>query len=267
MGIFQSLQTWQDWIEGCEIIIGTDHKSLAGIKKSKLPRRMQRFVDILEHFDPTIIYRRGKSNHLADWLSRPPPEVTTFPISRYDPVRDNPSESSSRNLPDAERLTWIDLHFIAECLHHNITLPINLPESWVQQNFNAHNGSTYRVLYNKFLKIRHYGKLVTSLIKLHEDQAHCSFGTLIRESRQYLWHADVILAAQEAYKTCTRRQLVTQPIDIHSQDAFRPVQAPVLFTRWGMDNTGPVRHNNQSAYLCTTIDHCQELRIDVIGIQ
>jgi len=33
---------------------------------------MQRFVDILEHFDPKIIYRPGRGNTLTDWLSRPP---------------------------------------------------------------------------------------------------------------------------------------------------------------------------------------------------
>ncbi|KAI0993827.1 hypothetical protein K3495_g14357, partial [Podosphaera aphanis] len=108
LGIVQALQTWQDWIEGCDIIIRTDHESLAGIrKKSNLPRRMQRFVDILEHFDPTIIYKRGKSNYLADWLSRPPTKVTTFPIQGFDPVHEDSTSQMHFKIPDIERLTWI----------------------------------------------------------------------------------------------------------------------------------------------------------------
>ena len=75
LGIVQALQTWQDWIEGCDIFIRTDHESLATIrKKPNLPRRMQRFVDVIEHFDPTIVWKRGKFNHFANWLSRPPPK-------------------------------------------------------------------------------------------------------------------------------------------------------------------------------------------------
>ncbi|KAI0992856.1 hypothetical protein K3495_g15328, partial [Podosphaera aphanis] len=220
LGMVQALQTWQDWIEGCEIIIRTDHESLAGIrKKSNLPRRMQRFVDVLEHFDPTIVYKKGNSNHLADWLSRPPNKATSFPIARYDPVHSDSRNSPSNALPDAERLSWIDLHSIAEFLQHRVTLPENLPEPWVKLNFATHNGSTYRVIDNKFLIIHHYGKLVSALVKLHEQSAHCSIGALIRESRNHLWHPDIVLAA------------------------------------WGMDHTGPVRHNGQSAYLCTSIDH------------
>ncbi|CAD6502900.1 BgTH12-02574 [Blumeria graminis f. sp. triticale] len=48
---------------------------------------------------------------------------------------------------------------------------------------------------------------------------------------------------------------MTQPVDIHLQDTLRPVQVPAPFTRWGMDHTGPVRHNSLAAYLCTAIDH------------
>ena len=48
---------------------------------------------------------------------------------------------------------------------------------------------------------------------------------------------------------------MTKPIDIHKQGTLHPVQAPMPFTRWGMDHTGPIRHNNQSFHLCTAIDH------------
>ncbi|RKF59708.1 hypothetical protein OnM2_058035 [Erysiphe neolycopersici] len=48
---------------------------------------------------------------------------------------------------------------------------------------------------------------------------------------------------------------MTKPINIHEQDILRPVQAPPPFTRWGIDHTGPVRHNGQSAYIYTAIDY------------
>ena len=87
--MIQALQTWQHWIEECDIVIRTDHETLAGIRKTtNLPRRMQRFVDVLDHFDPTIVGRKGNSNHLADWLSRPSTNKSALPISRYDPVHE-----------------------------------------------------------------------------------------------------------------------------------------------------------------------------------
>lgn len=210
---------------------------------------MQRFIDILEHFDPTIVYKRGKSNHLADWLSRPPMTVTSFPIRNFDPVHNDAASSFHFKIPDIEKLSWIDLQSIGEHLLHKTPLPSNLPESWVKKYFSSHDGNTYRFYNNKFLKILHYGELVKALIKLHEDNTHCSIGTLIRESRQSFWHLDIVLAAQEAYKTCPRCQIMTQPVDIHSQDTLRPVQVSPLFTRWGMDHTSPVRHRSRN-FIC-----------------
>ncbi|KAI1005703.1 hypothetical protein K3495_g2512 [Podosphaera aphanis] len=124
LDIIQALQTWQDWIEGCDIIIRTDHERLASIrKKPNLPPRMQRFVDVIKHFDPTIIWKRGKSNQLADWLSGPPSNVSTFPIAGYDPVHENTQTTlPSTEPPDPERLNWIDLQAIVEYLQHNIPL-------------------------------------------------------------------------------------------------------------------------------------------------
>lgn len=78
LAIVQALQTWRDCIEGCEIYIRTDHESLAAIRKQKaLPRRMQRFVGILENFNTKMFWRKGKTNYMADYRSRPSLMQTT----------------------------------------------------------------------------------------------------------------------------------------------------------------------------------------------
>lgn len=166
---------------------------------------MQRFLDVFKHFDPMIVWKRGKSNHLADWLSRPPSDVSAFPITGYDPAHDcAPNFIRKRTSPEPERLNWIDLQAIGEYLQHSIELPKCLPLEWVKENFAVHKNSTYRVLNGIFLKILHYGELVNELKNINDRNAHCSNGTLIRESRQRLWHPDLILVAQEAFKTCPR---------------------------------------------------------------
>ena len=68
-----ALNKWRSWIEGMPITVVTDHQSLAGLRKQKdLTNRMRRFLDTIEHFDPLIVWKPGKSNVVADWLSRPP---------------------------------------------------------------------------------------------------------------------------------------------------------------------------------------------------
>ncbi|KAI0995567.1 hypothetical protein K3495_g12611 [Podosphaera aphanis] len=99
LAVVQALQTWRYWLEGLEIFIRTDHQSLASIRTQKnLPSRMQRFVDVLEHFNPKLIYRPGKGNVLADWLSRPPENsiMATTSISRPD------TSNSSKKIAELE---------------------------------------------------------------------------------------------------------------------------------------------------------------------
>ncbi|KAI1005850.1 hypothetical protein K3495_g2370 [Podosphaera aphanis] len=110
--------------ERSEIFIRTDHQSLASIRTQKnLPSRMQRFVNVLEHFYPKLICRPGKGDVLADKLSRPPDTsiMATTNISRSD------TDNSSKKLPNLNNPSWIDSQPIAEHLSRNSSLPKNLP--------------------------------------------------------------------------------------------------------------------------------------------
>ncbi|MDN6236985.1 MAG: hypothetical protein L0J24_09865, partial [Corynebacterium flavescens] len=74
LAIVAALEKFRGMIEGARIIVRTDHESLKYLRTAKdLPRRMRKFVDLIEGFDPLILYRRGKDNHMADYLSRTPP--------------------------------------------------------------------------------------------------------------------------------------------------------------------------------------------------
>ena len=67
-----ALNYWRSWIEGLPISIVTDHESLATLRSQKEPtKRLIKFLDTIEHFDPVIIWRPGRTNVVADWLSRP----------------------------------------------------------------------------------------------------------------------------------------------------------------------------------------------------
>lgn len=99
----------------------------------------------------------------------------------------------SQNLTNLnpERLSLIDLPAILEHLQHNVPLPNNLPVTWVNINITTHNGLKYRSINGVFLRIHHYGTLVSSLVYIHENNTHYSIGTITREAKSLLSHSDL----------------------------------------------------------------------------
>ena len=71
LGIIWACETVRPFIIGTKVLIITDHKSLQGLKESKIPR-LVRWACRLEEFDYEIIYQPGKFNTVADALSRLP---------------------------------------------------------------------------------------------------------------------------------------------------------------------------------------------------
>jgi hypothetical protein len=85
LAVVQALEHWRHIIEGAKITIRTDHESLKHFRSQKvMSRRLARFIDIIEHFDPEIVYRPGKNQQAADALSR----IPGFPIDSEE-IGDN----------------------------------------------------------------------------------------------------------------------------------------------------------------------------------
>src|SRR3981189_1604283 len=85
LALVQAMEHWRHIVEGAKITIRTDHESLKHFRSQKvMSRRLSRFTDIVEHFNPTILYRPGKSQQEADALSR----IPGFPLDN-DAIEDN----------------------------------------------------------------------------------------------------------------------------------------------------------------------------------
>jgi len=68
-----ALDHWRHIIEGSEILIRTDHQSLETYRTKKhLTPRLVRFMQDIEHYNPTFTYRRGALQKVPDALSRMP---------------------------------------------------------------------------------------------------------------------------------------------------------------------------------------------------
>ena len=71
LAVIHALQTWRHYLLGNHFIVVTNHNSLKYLQtQPTLSRRQARWVELLAKFDFDIVYRPGKSNVVADALSR-----------------------------------------------------------------------------------------------------------------------------------------------------------------------------------------------------
>ncbi|GKD28225.1 putative reverse transcriptase domain-containing protein [Tanacetum coccineum] len=71
-----ALRLWRHYLYGTKCVMYTDHKSLQYILDQKdLNMRQRRWIELLSDYDCKICYHPGKSNVVADALSRKQPEI------------------------------------------------------------------------------------------------------------------------------------------------------------------------------------------------
>ena len=71
LAVIHALRTWRHYLLGRRFIIVTDHHSLKFLQtQPQLSRRQARWLELLAEFDFEIVHRPGKSNVVADALSR-----------------------------------------------------------------------------------------------------------------------------------------------------------------------------------------------------
>ncbi|XP_071924785.1 uncharacterized protein [Coffea arabica] len=79
MALVRALQTWQHYLRPREFVLHTDHESLKHIKsQTKLSKRHARWVAFIDSFVFVIKYKVGKTNVVADALSRRYTLITTL---------------------------------------------------------------------------------------------------------------------------------------------------------------------------------------------
>ena len=91
LAIVNSLMVWRHYLLGKDVTVYTDHKPLKFFdSQKKLSGRQARWSELLQDFKPKIVYKPGKTNVVADALSRSPVyannTTTTTTISVDDPL-------------------------------------------------------------------------------------------------------------------------------------------------------------------------------------
>src|SRR5260363_101362 len=73
LAIIHALKIWRVYLEGQSFCVVTDHALLEYLQtQAKLSRRQTRWLETLQAYNFTIKYRLGKTNIVADTLSRKP---------------------------------------------------------------------------------------------------------------------------------------------------------------------------------------------------
>ena len=73
LAIVHAIKLWRTYLEGQKFTVITDHASLEYIKtQANLSRRQARWLEVLQSNDFEVRYRPGKTNVVADALSRQP---------------------------------------------------------------------------------------------------------------------------------------------------------------------------------------------------
>ena len=71
LAVIHALRTWRHYLLGKKFIIVTNHHSLKFLQTPpQLSRRQARWLEFIAEFDFEIVHRPGKSNVVADALSR-----------------------------------------------------------------------------------------------------------------------------------------------------------------------------------------------------
>lgn len=97
LAIIWAVEKYTPYLYGNKFTLVTDHKPLTFIKTSDKNPKILRWRLELENFDYDVVYKEGKTNVVADALSRRPPEPSDAPAINAHSLNNSPPES--RNPP------------------------------------------------------------------------------------------------------------------------------------------------------------------------
>lgn len=273
-----ALNYWRSWIEGLPISIVTDHESLSALRTQKEPtKRLVKFLDTIEHFDPVIIWRPGRTNVAVDWLSRPggkdskdagpldafalafavddadkcfeeayPTGMENDPVVIDDASEERQEVTAEAHPPDAvdvsaeppsaalpprnpptsiQGLDQWDLQEMFDLLIRGIKG--SLRHDWVTQHFMALGDALYvRIGVDSIRRVLPEAELLKALQQIHEEQGHCSTGTLLRIANNQFWHPSMALLVHRPRLPCTACQLNRKPQTIDHLHSVVPPADP-----------------------------------------
>ena len=286
-----SLNHWRHLLDGSQVTIRTDHESLKVYRtKRPMTRRLARFMDEIEHYDPTIIYRPGKLQVVPDALSRlagrcegPPADTDRFQGMEDGKDRESeehrgnedvgngiveqgntedgnpdhePRRDSATSTPSHPRMFYdrVAAHLAkqAEIDDTDDDFKAACARYRLQKRGVLFNVETQRRV------VMDAEKLKEIMESTHKDLGHYGARATAGAVRQRFEVAnDLWEEGRKVLEGCVPCQLFKQVPDPASTATIHPFEAKDPFQMWGIDFVGPlVETTLGNKYLITAIDYC-----------
>ena len=222
LAIFLSVKHFKHLLEGRPFTIQTDHKPLTHIFNMKNPSpRQQRQISFLSQFSCTIEYIAGKTNIIADCLSR----IETCSIT-HSPLFD--SAILTKNPPSQADLHFFkDKHVITDGIHFDTSIP-----------------GTFRPILHENLRKEAF----KAIHNLHHPGASSTFEILHTKVIWPQMRADIKLWVSEC-QLCQKHK-----ISRYIKPPFQHFPTGNRFDIIHIDLVGPLPVDNGFSYLLTMID-------------
>jgi len=282
-----SLNHWRHIVEGSEIHIRTDHASLSVYRQKKpMTRRLGKFMEEIEHYDPQIGYRPGRLQTVPDALSRisgqretgdPASTDRFFEMEEGEDASDNNDNDNSDNdnndtNDDKDKPNDTPAQSMRPRIRHDTRyfhqiaryLKAQLAERQIEDrmkedalNYELKEGTLYyrdtgiQVVMDKDL----FSQIVEAV---HKDLGHYGKRTMLDGvAERYIVATDIWRDGQGQLDACVPCQLYkpTPAASTKRTATIHPYENKDAFNTWGIDWLGPLMETAQgNKYLLMAID-------------
>jgi hypothetical protein len=234
LAINYCLQKLRKYLLGINFNLYTDSNAVKWLfTKREITAKHGRYIMLLQDYPCTVIHLPGRSNVVADILSRYPPNKAPTHIDHFDHIL--MMEEAS---PGYEKLYNLVFQYI-------ITMDLNLIPSDLQRRVLTERSKFFieeGVLYRR----SSYGPLIVPKIldrskvlgELHEGHGHFGQESTWRRARIQYWWPAMYQDIKEKIKTCHPCQITNQLNP--KRMSLWPIQTDQIFQRFGLDYVGPM---------------------------
>jgi len=251
MAIVTALKEWRCYVEGIPIVIRTDHKSLTYAQDKKdIPPRLHAWLAELQHYEFTIEYKSGKSNTLADALSR---------RADHEPLELNSFMAIDQSDWPVHVATWLKTGTPSATCPPELADLVRKEKSNFVWDDNA--GILFRILEDgstaQFCQFADRADLVD---KTHRGNGHLGTDTVLHLLKNRAWWPGMRKDIRTWLANCPTCQINAHPKKSQQIAPLHPLPAILKpFTRWGLDFIGVLPKTKRgNRWLLVAVDHATD---------
>ena len=269
LAVKHALNHWRHIVEGSEIHVRTDHSSLSVFRtKTPMTRRLGKFMEEVEHYDPKITYRPGRLQTVPDSLSRIPGQreegepastdrfMEVVVEGKGEIVEKEKRREDTRSMRPRIRRDSGYFEKIVRCLEAK---GIEEEEEEIKEDALLYEmkgdvlyfrETGFRVVSEKEL----FEKIVNAV---HKDLGHYGKKTTLDNiADRYIVATDIWREGGKELDSCVPCQLYKPTPSAASTATIHPFGLRRAFELWEIDWIGPlIETNHGNKYILTAIDY------------